>query len=67
MQKLVICKSCSKKISKNAKICPHCGEPKQLSKMAQVSFLLIGSGIFLIIGVPFLIFIIAIIGAFLAQ
>ncbi len=32
MAHLKVCKECGKEVSKNAKVCPHCGEPKPVKK-----------------------------------
>ena len=62
-RKMVICKGCGTHISKLAKECPHCGEPSTAKKMMQISIGIMALGFLLIVGVPILIFIIAMVAS----
>ena len=48
MAKQILCKTCGKKISKNAKICPHCGEHyTRYSLWQKIKYSILGIFVFL--------------------
>ena len=48
MSNLKPCKSCNKEVSKDAKVCPHCGKKLKMGLMAKIGILIV---ILIIIGV----------------
>jgi len=48
MSNLKPCKSCNKEVSKDAKVCPHCGKKLKMGLMAKIGILIV---ILIVIGV----------------